>query len=411
VTSAFGLTEKKALQMPAFKTLDDFDVSGKRVLVRVDLNLPMAGEKITDATRLERIVPTIKELVDENAKVILLSHFGRPKGERVPDMSLEPIAKAAAPFFGKEVCFVSDCIGQAAKAAIDAMKNGDILLLENTRYYAGEEENDPKFIKALAENGDIYVNDAFSTAHRAHASSEGLAHILPTAAGRAMEAELKALATALTEPKRPVVAFVGGAKVSSKLELLGNLVKKVDVLVIGGGMANTFLAAMGKPVGKSLCEHNLADTARDIMKAAEEANCELLLPRDVVVALEFKAGANARTILADDVGPDDMILDIGTAAIADIAQRLETASTVVWNGPMGAFEISPFNNGTDVAARHVGMLTEAGRLISVAGGGDTVAALVGAGADHQFTYISAAGGAFLEWLEGKSLPGVKALEA
>lgn len=397
--------------MPAFKTLDDFDVSGKRVLVRVDLNLPMADGKITDATRLERIVPTIKELVAGNAKVILLAHFGRPKGNEVPDMSLEPIAKLASPFFGKEVMFASDCIGQAAKTAVDAMEGGSILLLENTRYHAGEEKNDPEFVKALAENGDIYVNDAFSAAHRAHGSSEGLAHVLPTAAGRAMEAELKALAAALTEPKRPVVAFVGGAKVSTKLELLGNLVKKVDVLVIGGGMANTFLAAMGKLVGKSLCEHDLADTAREIMKTAKAADCELLLPSDVVVAGEFKAGAPARTIPADEVGPDDMILDIGTAALADIAQRLETASTVVWNGPMGAFEISPFNNGTDVAARHVGMLTEAGRLTSVAGGGDTVAALAGAGADHQFTYISAAGGAFLEWLEGKSLPGVKALEA
>lgn len=396
--------------MSNFKTLDDFDVSGKRVLVRVDLNVPMSEGKITDATRIERVVPTVRELCDKGAKVILLAHFGRPKGNRIPEMSLEPVAAASTDIFDRRVQFASDCIGAPAKIAVEAMSNGDILLLENTRYHAGEEKNDPGFAKELAENGDIYVNDAFSAAHRAHASSEGLAHMLPTAAGRAMEAELKALAAALTEPKRPVVAFVGGAKVSTKLELLGNLVTKVDVLVIGGGMANTFLAALGKPVGKSLCEHDLADTARDILARASDAGCEILLPTDVVVASEFKAGAPARTISASEVSGDDMILDVGTGTLGDIAQRLEEACTVVWNGPLGAFEIPPFNNGTNMAARHVAMLTKAGRLISVAGGGDTMAALNAAGVEDDFTYVSAAGGAFLEWLEGKDLPGVKALE-
>lgn len=396
--------------MATFKTLDDFDVSGKRVLVRVDLNVPMSEGKITDATRIERVVPTIRELCGKGAKVILLAHFGRPRGNRIPEMSLEPITKDASFLLGQPVAFASDCIGAPAKIAVDAMSNGDILLLENTRYHSGEEKNDIGFARELAENGDIYVNDAFSAAHRAHASSEGLAHILPTAAGRAMEAELKALAAALTEPKRPVVAFVGGAKVSTKLELLGNLVAKVDVLVIGGGMANTFLAALGQPVGKSLCEHEMTGTAKDILGRASEANCEILLPTDVVVAAEFKAGAPARTVSTSDVGEDDMILDVGTGTLGDIAQRLETASTVVWNGPLGAFEIPPFDNGTNIAARHVAMLTKAGRLTSVAGGGDTMAALKAAGVDADFTYISAAGGAFLEWLEGKELPGVKALE-
>lgn len=396
--------------MSTFKTLDDFDVTGKRVLVRVDLNVPMSDGKITDATRIERVAPTIHELSKKGAKVILLAHFGRPKGNRIPEFSLEPIASACSDILDRRVRFASDCIGAPAKIAVDAMMDGDILVLENTRYHSGEEKNDPDFAKELAANGDIYVNDAFSAAHRAHASSEGLAHILPTAAGRAMEAELKALAAALTEPKRPVVAFVGGAKVSTKLELLGNLVAKVDVLVIGGGMANTFLAALGKPVGKSLCEHDLADTARDILARASEAGCEILLPTDVVVASEFKAGAAARTISASEVSGDDMILDIGTGTLGDIAQRLETASTIVWNGPLGAFEIPPFDNGTNIAARHVAMLTKAGRVISVAGGGDTMAALIAAGVEEDFTYISAAGGAFLEWLEGKDLPGVKALE-
>lgn len=396
--------------MANFKTLDDIDVSGKRVLVRVDLNVPMSDGKITDATRIERVAPTIHELSKKGAKVILLAHFARPKGNRIPEMSLEPIAAAMVDILDRRVQFASDCIGAPAKIAVDALNDGDILVLENTRYHVGEEKNDPEFAQALAENGDIYVNDAFSTAHRAHASTEGLAHLLPAAAGRAMEAELKALSAALTEPKRPVVAFVGGAKVSTKLELLGNLVTKVDVLVIGGGMANTFLAALGKPVGKSLCEHEMTDTAKEILAKASAATCEILLPTDVVVAKEFKEGAAARTISASEVGEDDMILDIGTGTLGDIAQRLESASTVVWNGPLGAFEIAPFNNGTNIAAQSVAMLTKAGRLTSVAGGGDTMAALIAAGVDEDFTYLSAAGGAFLEWLEGKNLPGVKALE-
>lgn len=394
-----------------FKTLDDFDLSGKRVLVRVDLNVPMSDGKITDATRIQRVAPTIHELSKKGAKVILLAHFGRPKGNRIPEFSLEPIAAACSDILDRRVRFASDCIGAPAKIAVDALMDGDILVLENTRYHSGEEKNDEGFARELAENGDIYVNDAFSCAHRAHASTEGLAHILPTAAGRAMEAELKALTAALSEPKRPVVAFVGGAKVSTKLELLGNLVSKVDVLIIGGGMANTFLAALGKPVGKSLCEHEMTGTAKEIMAKASAAKCEILLPTDVVVAAEFKAGAAARTISASDVGDDDMILDIGSGTLGDIAQRLESASTVVWNGPLGAFEIPPFNNGTDIAARNVAMLTRAGRLTSVAGGGDTMAALIAAGVDQDFTYLSAAGGAFLEWLEGKDLPGVKALES
>jgi len=395
--------------MATFKTLDDVEVLGKRVLLRIDLNVPMADGEVTDATRITRVASTIEDLSNAGARVIMLAHFGRPKGKRVDAMSLRPVAAATAEVIGRPVTFVDDCIGDSAAAAVDAMKDGDIILLENTRFYPGEEGNDPDFAKALAANGDIFVNDAFSVSHRAHATSVGLAHILPAYAGRAMEAELKALDSALGTPKHPVVAVVGGAKVATKLALLANLVAKVDVLIIGGGMANTFLAAQGKPVGKSLCEHDLVDTAREILIEAERKDCEILLPQDVVVASEFKARAPSKTIAAEAVGADDMILDVGTTTLADIAIRFEGAQTIVWNGPLGAFELEPFNNGTVIAARHVAMLTGAGRVISVAGGGDTLAAFNQAGVAEDFSYISTAGGAFLEWLEGKDLPGVKAL--
>ncbi len=396
--------------MSAHRTLDDVDVKGRRALVRVDLNVPMRDGVITDATRIDRIAPTIRELSEKGARVILLAHFGRPKGNPNPQMSLAPIAPAIAKSVNRDVKFASSCIGDGAKSAINAMADGDIVLLENTRFHEGEEKNDAAFAKALAENGDIFINDAFSVSHRAHATSVGLANILPAYAGRTMEAELNALSAALTTPERPVVAVVGGAKVSTKLALLGNLVGKVDVLVIGGGMANTFLAAQGKPVGKSLCEHDMVDTALKILHTAKEQGCDIVLPSDVVVAAEFKENAPAKTISVDTVGEDDMILDVGTEALAEIAIKFEAAKTVVWNGPLGAFEIPPFNNGTFVAARHVAMLTKSGRITSVAGGGDTLAALNQAGAAKDFSYISTAGGAFLEWLEGKDLPGVKALE-
>lgn len=396
----------------AFKTLDDLsDLTGKRVLVRVDLNVPMDGGKVTDTTRIERVLPTIRELSEKNAKVVLLAHFGRPKGERVAEMSLAPVAPAVADLLGKPVAFASDCIGSAAADAIAALPDGGVLLLENTRYHKGEEKNDPDFAKALAENGDIYVNDAFSAAHRAHGSTEGIAKLLPAFAGRTMQAELEALGSALGEPVRPVLAVVGGAKVSSKIDLLENLVSKVDMLVIGGGMANTFLAAKGTDVGKSLCEHDLADTARKIMVAAEAANCEIVLPDDAVVAKEFKAGAENETVTLDAIPTDGMILDVGAASIETVRSKIDAAKTLVWNGPLGAFEIEPFDKATVAAARHAAENTKAGKLNSVAGGGDTVAALNHAGAAQSFSYVSTAGGAFLEWLEGKELPGVKALQA
>ena len=325
-------------------------------------------------------------------------------------MSLKPVADALAELAGIPVAFADDCIGEAAASAMNALANGGLLVLENTRFHKGEEKNDKGFAEALAANGDIYVNDAFSTAHRAHSSTEAIAHLLPAYAGRAMEQELDALSKALGEPERPVVAIVGGAKISTKLDLLGNLVAKVDALVIGGGMANTFLAAKGVKVGKSLCEHDLADTAREIIAKAEKAGCKIILPDDAVVAAEFKAHATSRTVAINDVPDDQMILDVGTSTLATLAGHFETAKTVVWNGPLGAFEVEPFNVGTDTAARHVGMLTKMGSMVSVAGGGDTVAALNGAGAADDFSYVSTAGGAFLEWLEGKTLPGVAALE-
>ena len=398
--------------MTAFRTLDDIgSVQGRRVLVRVDLNVPMADGKVTDATRIERVAPTIGELSDKGARVILLAHFGRPKGGPAPEFSLEPIAAATAAVIGRSVGFAADCIGEPAASAVAAMRDGDILLLENTRFHAGEEKNDPAFAQALAKNGDLYVNDAFSAAHRAHASTEGLAHLLPAYAGRTMQAELEALEAGLGSPKRPVVAIVGGAKVSTKIDLLSNLVRRVDALVIGGGMANTFLAARGVDVGKSLCEHDLAGTAREIAAKAEQAGCAIVLPADGVVAREFKAGAESSTVAIDAVPADGMILDVGPKSIAAVNGWIDKAATLVWNGPLGAFEIEPFDRSTIAVARHAADRTKAGTLVSVAGGGDTVAALNHAGVADDFSYVSTAGGAFLEWMEGKALPGVEVLKA
>ncbi len=397
--------------MAAFKTLDDIgDVKGKRVLVRVDLNVPVADGKVTDATRIERVAPTITELADKGAKVILLAHFGRPKGGPTPEFSLEPIAQATSEVIGRPVGFGADCIGDKAAAAVSAMKNGDILLLENTRFHKGEEKNDKAFTEAVAKNGDIFINDAFSAAHRAHGSTEGLAQILPAFAGRTMQAELEALEAGLGNPKRPVVAIVGGAKVSTKIDLLMNLVKKVDALVIGGGMANTFLAARGTNVGKSLCEHDLAETAKQIMIEAASAGCAIILPSDGVVAKEFKAGAANQVVAVEAVPADGMILDVGPNTVEKVKEWIDRAATLVWNGPLGAFEIEPFDRATVAAAREASERTRAGKLISVAGGGDTVAALNHAGVADDFTYVSTAGGAFLEWMEGKALPGVEVLK-
>ncbi|WP_374630429.1 phosphoglycerate kinase [Pannonibacter indicus] len=395
-----------------FKTIDDAgEIAGKRALVRVDLNVPMKDGKITDDTRIRAVAPTIRELSDKGAKVILLAHFGRPKGEVVADMSLAPVAPAVAAVIGRPVAFCADCIGEAAAGAVAAMQDGDVLLLENTRFHKDEEKNGADFTAALAANGDLYVNDAFSAAHRAHASTEGLARLLPAYAGRSMQAELEALGAALGAPKRPVLAVVGGAKVSSKIDLLENLVTRVDMLVIGGGMANTFLAAKGVNVGKSLCEHDLAPTALKIMAAAEKAGCEIVLPVDAVVAREFKAGAANETVSLDAIPADAMMLDVGAASIETVKAKIDGASTLVWNGPLGAFEIEPFDKATVAAARHAASRTKDGKLLSVAGGGDTVAALNHAGAAGDFSYVSTAGGAFLEWLEGKDLPGVTALQA
>jgi phosphoglycerate kinase len=391
-----------------FRTLDDVDVRGKRVLLRVDLNVPMANGAVSDPTRIERLAPTVAEIAAKRGKAILLSHFGRPK-QRSPKDSLRPIAMALAKHLKHDIAFADDCVGPVAEAAVAAMKDGDILCLENTRFHLGEEKNDPAYVSALAALGDIWVNDAFSVSHRAHASTEGLGHVLPAFAGRTMEAELVALAKALEAPQRPVAAVVGGAKISTKLDLLGNLVAKVDVLIIGGAMANTFLAAQGVAVGKSLCEHNLADTARRILGTAKAKHCEVVLPVDAIVAKEFKAGAQSRAVAIGAVEPDDMILDIGPRTVEHVISVLARARTVVWNGPFGAFEFEPFDIGTTEVAEAAAELTAAGRLVSVAGGGDTVAALNRAGATERFTYVSTAGGAFLEWMEGKALPGVEAL--
>lgn len=391
------------------KTLDDLSLTGKNVLIRVDVNAPVKDGVVTDDTRLRALKPTIADVLAAGGKPILLAHFQRPKGRVVPEMSLDIIAAPLSAALGLPVQFEPSTTGDAARAAIAGLAAGSVLLLENTRFHQGEEANAPDFAADLAALGDVYVNDAFSAAHRAHASTEGIARLLPSAAGRLMEAELSALSAALATPERPVVAIVGGAKVSTKLELLGNLTSRVDQIIIGGGMANTFLYAKGLNIGTSLCEKDMADTARAIMDKAAENGCEIVLPSDIVVAREFKAHATSETVPADGCPSDAMILDAGPASVADCAARFEAAKTLVWNGPLGAFELEPFNMATDAAALKAAELTEAGRLLTVAGGGDTVAALNGSGAAQKFSYVSTAGGAFLEWLEGKTLPGVAAL--
>ena len=398
--------------MADFKRIEDAgDLSGKTALVRVDFNVPMNDEgKVSDDTRLVAAVATVNALRNAGAKVALLAHFGRPKGERVPKMSLEPVASAFAKVVGHPVAFASDCKGDEAKAAIEALEPTGIILLENTRYYKGEEKNDGELADEIAKLGDLYVNDAFSAAHRAHVSTVGLAERLPAFAGKSMEKELDALNAALGEPKRPVLAVVGGAKVSSKIDLLKNLVSKVDALAIGGGMANTFLAARGHNVGKSLCEHDLADTAKQIEANAKASGCDILLPLDVVVTKEFAANAPNRTCGLDDVAEDEMILDAGTQTVVQLATAMDVAKTLIWNGPLGAFEMEPFDAATVAAAKAAGARAAKGELIAVAGGGDTVAALNHAKAAEDFTFISTAGGAFLEWMEGKPLPGVEALK-
>lgn len=397
--------------MARFRTLDQLDPRGKRVLLRADLNVPVKDGRITDRTRIERLSPTIRELADKGGRVIVCSHFDRPKGKRVPEMSLKPLAEALSAALNRPVAWADDCVGPEAEAAAAKLQDGEVLLLENTRYHAGEEKNDPALAQGLAKLADAYVNDAFSAAHRAHASTEGVARLLPAYAGRLMQAELEALDAALGNPARPVVAIVGGAKVSTKLDLLGNLSKKVNVLVIGGAMANTFLAAQGHAMGKSLQEAEMHDTARAILAEAAAAGCEVLLPVDLVVAEEFKPNPTTRTVGADSVPLEMMALDIGPNTVAAVESRLRQASTLVWNGPFGAFETPPFDASTVTVAQTVASLTASGGLKSIAGGGDTVAALRHAGVADRMTYVSTAGGAFLEWLEGKALPGVAALEA
>ncbi|WP_291688171.1 phosphoglycerate kinase [Bradyrhizobium sp.] len=391
-----------------FRTLDDVDVKGKRVLLRVDLNVPMENGRVTDTTRLERVAPTITEISAKGGKVILLAHFGRPKG-RDPKESLKPVAAELSRVINKPVAFADECIGVSAQNAVAAMQEGDILCLENTRFHKEEEKNDPAFVAELAKLGDIWVNDAFSAAHRAHASTEGLGHKLPAYAGRTMQAELDALGKALEHPTKPVIAIIGGAKVSTKIDLLENLVRKVDALVIGGGMANTFLHAQGVGIGKSLAEKDLAATALRIVEKAKAANCAIILPVDAVVAFKFEANTPSQAYGLDAIPADGMILDVGPQSIARIRAAIDDAATLVWNGPLGAFEISPFDHGTVAAAKHAAARTKAKKLISVAGGGDTVAALNHAGVAGDFTYVSTAGGAFLEWMEGKPLPGVEVL--
>ena len=397
--------------MASFRTIDDLgDLTGKKVLLRSDLNVPVQDGKVSDKTRLTATAPSIKDLLAKGATVLVLSHFDRPKGKRVPEMSLKPIAPALGEVLGMDVAFVDDCVGAEAEAAVAALPAGSVAVLENTRFHAGEEKNDADLAKGMAKLGDIFVNDAFSAAHRAHASTEGLAHVLPAYAGRSMEKELTALENGLGNPQRPVAAVVGGAKVSSKLDVLTNLVGKVDHLIIGGSMANTFLAARGVNVGKSLCEHDLAETALSILAKAEESGCTVHLPYDVVVAKEFKANAENRVVNVHEVGADEMILDVGPAAVEALGDVLKVCKTVVWNGPLGAFEIAPFDRATVALARTAAALTQGGSLISVAGGGDTVAAMNHAGVAQDLTFISTAGGAFLEWMEGKALPGVEALK-
>jgi phosphoglycerate kinase len=395
--------------MTTFRTIDDLDVKSKRVLVRADLNVPMKDGIVTDTSRIDRQAPTIRQLAERGARVIVCSHFDRPKGKVVPSMSLAPIAAPLAKAVGRPVAFASDCIGKIAQDAVAKLKDGDVLLLENTRFHAGEEKNDPELAKQFAALADLYVNDAFSAAHRAHASTEGVAHLLPCAAGRSMAAELTHLTKALNDPERPLMAVIGGAKVSTKIALLENLVKRVETLVIGGAMANTFLAAQGKNVGKSLYEPDHLETARRVIAQSVESGVALLLPTDAVVAKQFKAGAAARTVPVDQVGKDEMILDVGPATVEEFGKFLHNTRTVVWNGPLGAFETSPFEKGTVAAAKLVAQRTKAGQLLSVAGGGDTVSALNMAGVTGDFSYVSTAGGAFLEWMEGLELPGVEAL--
>jgi len=396
--------------MMAFRTLDDLgDIKGKRALVRVDLNVPMADGRVTDETRMRALLPTVLELADKGAKVLLLAHFGRPKGAKHSEMSVSMVLDALQEVVGREIMFVPEVAGDVVAQSVGILADGDIALLENTRFWAGEEKNDPALARAVAANGDFYVNDAFSAAHRAHMSTEGLAHILPAYAGRSMEAELKALEAALGSPEHPVAAVVGGAKVSTKLDVLNNLVKQVDHLIIGGGMANTFLAARGVHVGKSLCEHDLADQANAIMDAADAAGCTVHLPYDVVTSREFPANPPVRTVNVHEVAADEMILDVGPAAVEALADVLKNCRTLLWNGPLGAFEIEPFDAATVSLARTAAALTREGSLVSVAGGGDTVAALAHAGVTQDFTFVSTAGGAFLEWMEGKPLPGVDAL--
>ncbi|MGE5564867.1 MAG: phosphoglycerate kinase [Parcubacteria group bacterium] len=394
----------------AFRRLEDADLAGRRALVRVDFNVPMEGGRVADDTRLRAALPTIHALSVRGAKVVLLAHFDRPKGKRVPEMSLKPIVEPLSALLEQPVAFADDCIGPDAAKVVNGLENGGVALLENTRFHKGEEENDPAFAAELAKLGDLYVNDAFSVAHRANASTEGLARLLPAYAGLSMQRELEMLDAALGNPKRPVLGIVGGSKVSTKLDLLNNLVAKLDKLAIGGGMANTFLAAQGHKVGASLCEHDLADTAREIMANAKKAGCELLLPVDVVTAEEVKAGAASSVRTLDEVQENDRILDAGPKTVERLLAAMDQSATLVWNGPLGVFEIPPFDAGTVAAAKHAGERAKHGRIVAVAGGGDTVAALNHAGVAGEFTFVSTAGGAFLEWMEGKELPGVAALE-
>jgi phosphoglycerate kinase len=389
-----------------WKTLDDMDLGGKIVLTRVDINVPVEDGRVTDATRIERIVPTVRDILAAGGRPVLLAHFGRPKGKPVPEMSLGQVVPALEAALGQEVAFLE----APDRAALEALPPGAVALLENTRFHPGEEKNDPELARAFAALGDVYCNDAFSAAHRAHATTEGIAHLLPSCAGRLMEAELRALEAALGNPERPVLAVVGGAKVSTKLELLSNLVEKVDMLVIGGGMANTFLAAEGVDVARSLCEHDLGQTAREILAKASQTGCEIILPTDVVVAEVFEADAENTTVAATAVPPGTMILDAGPESVARVRAAIDRARTLIWNGPLGAFEIPPFDAATNAAAEHAATRSAGGQLVSVAGGGDTVAALNRAGAAERFSYVSTAGGAFLEWMEGKTLPGVAALQ-
>jgi phosphoglycerate kinase len=395
--------------VPKFNTIDQADVAGRRVIVRVDLNVPMKDGKVTDLTRVERLTPTLKELAEKGAKIVLLSHFGRPEGPD-PKLSLQPLVEPLSQVLGRTVHFAPDCVGPAAESVVAKLQPGELALMENLRFHRGEEANDEDFARRLAKLGDIYVNDAFSAAHRAHASIAALAALLPAYAGRLMQAELEALGNALENPQKPLVAVVGGAKVSTKLDLLGNLTRKVDKLVIGGGMANTFLFAQGIEVGKSLCERDLAGTARDIIATAKKNGCEIVLPIDAVVARAFKANAPHQVVPVDKVPADAMILDVGPITVEQLDSLFVNARTVVWNGPLGAFELEPFDQGTNAVAQVVASLTRQGKLLSVAGGGDTVAALAHAGVLEQFSYVSTAGGAFLEWIEGKELPGITALE-